>query len=239
MTIVIQLKGTLKDHKIAVYCNGELYAEEAIAEIERMENTLHTESGTEFFPERVLENGMYASENSEILVNCYSESEKSGAEFENLYTSTGQIWGFVLPFRTDSLIGRLTDHVDKMTLTEKRMIAIRIVNCFREKGLTDSIYLFRTESDIAIQPIGGNYITSAKELYLLLYELFFEHAPQKDRMSSIVEDRMKYGDYPGCIFEFFEFAFADKIYPGLSCIPATVDFLENTLYRMAFTAREV
>lgn len=59
-------------------------------------------------------------------------------------------------------------------------------------------------------------------------------------MLSLIEDRMNHTEYPVALFEFFEYAFADKIYPGLSCKAATLDLLENTLHRMTwFTAKEV
>ena len=159
---------------------------------------------------------------------------------ENLYNSEGNIWGFLLPFKADALIGKLQTHTDNLTFSEKCKVALAAIESFKEGYLTDSPYLFKTEHNIALQSIGGNYITSTKELYLLLYELFFANTPMKDRLQSLVDDRMKHTDYPGCLFEFFELAFADRIYPGLSEYSvATVDFLENTINRMAYITKEV
>ena len=43
--LVLAFNPTLKDHKISVLCNDDLHADDAIAEFDRLEKLLHTESG--------------------------------------------------------------------------------------------------------------------------------------------------------------------------------------------------
>jgi len=238
--LVLAFNPTLKDHKISVMCNDELYADDAIDEFDRLEKLLHTESGIEYFPAKEIEESLFEAENGQILFNCTDIYARSDENTQLLYMSDGQLWGYVLPYTAAHLIGTLHNHLESLTLSDRTSVAVAVVNFFKEKHLSDSIFLFKTENGPAIQPVGVPTICSGKELYVLLYEIYFGHAPSKDRMLSLVEDRMNHAEYPTALFEFFECAFADKIYPGLSCKTATLDLLEHTLHRMEwFTTKEV
>lgn len=238
--LVLAFNPTLKDHKVSVLCNDVLHADDTIAELERLEKLLHTESGIEFFPAKAIEGNLFEAETGQLLFNCTGTCAKYDENAQLLYSTDGRIWGCVLPYTAASLIGKLHDHVECMPLTERTMVAIEVLKYFKEERLSDSIFLFRTECGLTIQPIGDPTICSIKELFMLIYEVYFGHAPSKDRMLTLIEDRMNHPEYPSSLFEFFEYSFADKIYPGLSCRAATLDSLENTLHRMAwFTTKEV
>ena len=238
--LVLAFNPTLKDHKISVLCNDELHADDAIAEFDRLEKLLHTESGIEYFPAKEIEDGMFEAETGQLLFNCTDAYAKSDENTQLLYSSDGQLWGYVLPYTAAHLVGKLHNHLESLSLTERTAVAVAVVHCFKEERLSNSIFLFKTENGLTIQSVGTPTICSGKELYVLLYEIYFGHAPSKDRMLSLIKDRMNHVEYPSSLFEFFEYAFADKIYPGLSCKAATLDLLENTLHRMTwFTAKEV
>lgn len=238
--LVLAFNPTLKDHKISVLCNDELHADDAIAEFDRLEKLLHTESGIEYFPAKEIEDGMFEAETGQLLFNCTGAYAKSDENTQLLYSFDGQMWGYVLPYTTAHLVGKLHSHLESLSLTERTAVAVAVVNCYKDERLSDAIFLFKTENGLTIQSVGVPTICSGKELYVLLYEIYFGHAPSKDRMLSLIKDRMNHVEYPSSLFEFFEYAFADKIYPGLSCKAATLDLLENTLHRMMwFTAKEV
>lgn len=238
--LVLAFNPTLKDHKVSVLCNDVLHADDAIAEFDRFEKLLHTESGIEYFPAKEIEDGLFEAETGQLLLNCTDTYAKFDENTQLLYSTDGQLWGYVLPYTTASMIGKLHNHLESMPFAERTMAAVAVLNRFKEECLSDSIFLFKTENGLAIQPIGVPTICSSKELFLLLYEIYFGHAPSKDRMISLIEDRTSHPEYPSSLFEFFEYAFADKIYPGLSCKAATLDSLENMLHRMAwFTTKEV
>ena len=238
--LVLAFNPTLKDHKISVLCNDELHADDAIAEFDRLEKLLHTESGIEYFPTKEIEEGMFEAETGQLLLNCTYTYAKSDENAQLLYSSDGELWGYVLPYTAAHLVGKLHNHLEGLSLSERTAVAVAAVNCFKEEHLSDTIFLFKTENGSVIQPVGVPTICSIKELYVLLYEIYFSHAPSKDRMLSLVEDRMNHAEYPSSLFEFFEYAFADKIYPGLSCKAATLGLLENALQRMTwFIAKEV
>lgn len=238
--LVLAFNPTLRDHKVSVLCNDVLHADDVIAEFDRLERLLHTESGIEYFPVKEIEEGLYEAETGQFLFNCTATNAKFDEHTQLLYSSDGQLWGYVLPYTAASLIGKLHNHLESLSLSERTVIAALVVNSFKEGCLTDSIFLFKTENDLAIHPIGVPNICSSKDLFLLLYEIYFGHAPMKDKMFSLIEDRINHAEYPAALFEFFEYAFADKIYPGLSCKAATLDLLENMLQHMMwFTAKEV
>ena len=238
--LVLAFNPTLRDHKISVLCNDELHADDAIAEFDRLEKLLHTEPGIEYFPTKEIEEGLFEADTGQLLLHFTDAYAKSDENAQLLYSSDGQLWGYVLPYTAAHLVGKLHNHLEGLSLSERTAVAVAVVNCFKEEHLPDTIFLFKTENGSVIQPIGTPTICSSKELYVLLYEIYFGHAPSKDRMLSLVEDRMNHVEYPSSLFEFFEYAFADKIYPGLSCKTATLDLLENTLRRMTwFTAKEV
>lgn len=238
--LVLAFNPTLRDHKISVLCNDELHADDAIAEFDRLEKLLHTEPGIEYFPAKEIEEGIFEADTGQLLVHCTDAYAKSDENAQLLYSSDGQLWGYVLPYTAAHLVGKLHSHLVSLSLTERTAVAVAVVNCYKDERLSDSIFLFKTENGLVIQSIGVPTICSSRDLYVLLYEIYFGHAPSKDRMLSLVEDRMNHAEYPSSLFEFFEYAFADKIYPGLSCKAATLDLLENTLHRMTwFTAKEV
>lgn len=237
---VLAFNPTLRDHKISVLCNDELHADDAIAEFDRLEKLLHTEPGIEYFPTKEIEEGLFEADTGQLLLHFTDAYAKSDENAQLLYSSDGQLWGYVLPYTAAHLVGKLHNHLEGLSLSERTAVAVAVVDCFKEEHLPDTIFLFKTENGSVIQPIGTPTICSSKELYVLLYEIYFGHAPSNDRMLSLVEDRMNHVEYPSSLFEFFEYAFADKIYPGLSCKTATLDLLENTLRRMTwFTAKEV
>lgn len=238
--LVLAFNPTLKDHKVSVLCNDVLYADDAIAEFERLERLLHTESGIEYFPAKEIEEGLFEAETGQLLYNCTAAYAKPDENTQLLYSSDEQLWGYVLPYAAASFVGKLHNHLESLSLAERTQVAVAVVNCFKEERLSDFIFLFKTENGLAVHPIGVPTICSGKELYILLYEIYFGHAPLKDRMLSLIEDRMNHAEYPTSLFEFFECAFADKIYPGLSCKAATRDSLDYLLRRMTwFTAKEV
>lgn len=238
--LVLAFNPMLRDHKVSVLCNDVLHADDAIAEFDRLERLLHTESGTEYFPAKEIEEGLYEAEAGQLLVNCTAANAKSDEHTQLLYSSDGQPWGYVLPYTTASLIGKIHNHLESLSLAERTQVAIEVVNCFKEGRLSDSILLFKADNSLEIQPIGPPTICSDNALFLLLYEIYFGHAPLKDKMFSLIEDRMNHAEYPAALFEFFEYAFADKIYPGLTCKAATLDSLDYVLHRMTwFTAKEV
>lgn len=238
--LVLAFNPTLKDHKISVLCNDDLHADDAIAEFDRLEKLLHTESGIEYFPSEEIEEGLFEAETGQLLFNYTDAYAKSDENTQLLYTSDGQLWGYVLPYTAAHLVGKLRNHLESLTLSDRTSVAVAVLNCFKEERLSDSIFLFKTENGPSIQPVGVTTICSGKDLYVLLYEIYFSHAPSKDRMLTLIEDRINHAEYPSSLFEFFEYAFADKIYPGLSCKAAALDLLENTLYRMTWvTAKEV
>lgn len=238
--LVLAFNPTLKDHKISVLCNEELHADDAIAEFDRLEKLLHTESGIEYFPAKEIEKGLFEAETGQLLFNSTDAYAKSDENIPLLYSSDGQMWGYVLPYTAAHFVGKLHNHLESLSLTKRTAVAVAVMNCYKDEHLSDSIFLFKTANGPVIQPVGAPTICSGKELYVLLYEIYFGHSPSKDRMLSLIEDRMNHTEYPVALFEFFEYAFADKIYPGLSCKAATLDLLENTLHRMTwFTAKEV
>ena len=233
--LVLAFNPTLKDHKISVLCNDVLHADDAIAELERLEKLLHTESGIEYYPEREIEDGLFEADNDHLLLKNTSINMKSDEKNQFLYSSDGQLWGYVLPYTAASLIGKFNEHIESMSLAERVMLAFDFLTCFKEECLSDSIIIFKTETGLRIYPIGSPNICSTKDLFLLLYELFFGHAPLKDRMLSLIKDRMAHPEYPASLFELFECSFANKIYPGVSCKAATADFCENTLQRLTWS----
>lgn len=238
--LVLAFNPTLKDHKVSVLCNDVLYADDAIAEFERLERLLHTESGIEYFPAREIEEGLFETDTGQLLYNCTDVHAKPDENIKLLYSSDGELWGYVLPYAATSFVGKLHNHLESLTLSERTQVAVAAVNCFKEEHLSNSIFLFNTENGLTIQPIGDLTICSDKELYVFLYEIYFGHAPLKDRMLSLIEDRTNHIDYPTSLFEFFESAFADKIYPGLSCKATTLDSMDYVLNRMTWlTVKEV
>ena len=235
--LVLAFNPTLKDHKISVLCNEELHADDAIAEFDRLDKLLHTELGIEYFPAKEIEEGLFEADTGQLLLNCTDAYAKSDENAQLLYSSDGQLWGYVLTYTAAHLVGKLYNHLESLSLTERTAVAVAVVNCFKEERLSNSIFLFKTENGFAIQPVGAPTICSGKELYVLLYEIYFGHSPSKDRMLALIEDRMNHTEYPAALFEFFECAFADKIYPGLPCRAATLDFVLDRM--MWFTVKEV
>jgi len=237
--LVLAFNPTFKDHKLSVLCGDVLHAEDAVAEMERLEKLLHTESNISYYPEKEVEDGLFLSDNGFLLLHCGWDQAKSVKNQEILYSSDGQMWGCVLPYPAASLIGKLHNHIESMTFAERTTAAAAVLTCFKEEHLTESVFLFKTEEGLVLQPAGTQNINTNRELFVLLYEIFFGHTPSKDRMLSLIEDRTAHPESPALLFEFFEFAFSDKIYPGLSCKSATLDLLENTLYRLTwFTIKE-
>lgn len=238
--LVLAFNPTLKDHKVSVLCNDVLHADDAIAEFERLERLLHAESGIEYFPAKEIEEGLFETDTGQLLYNCTDVHAKPDENTKLLYSSDGQLWGYVLPYAATSFVGELHSHLENLSLSERTQVAVAAVNRFKEERLSNSIFLFNTENGLAIHPIGAPTTCSDKELYVLLYEIYFGHVPLKDRMLSLIEDRMNHAEYPTSLFEFFESAFVDKIYPGLSCMTATLDSLDYVLHRMMwFTTKEV
>ena len=226
--LVLAINPTLKDHKLSVLCGDKLYADEAIAEWERLEKMLHTESGAEYFPAKQIGEYLYTDENGLLLLKLF-ESQKNKSEILLAYDE--QLWGNVLPFKEENIVGTVQENINDMPRNERYRIISKVLSCFKEESLTETMCLIDSEQGYEILPLSGKLLNE-KELYSLIYEVCFGHKPQKDKMCSLLKDREDHPEYPNCLFEFFEIAFADRIYPGIPCKVSAMKMLENTVERM-------
>ena len=130
--LVLAFNPTLKDHKISVLCNEELHADDAIAEFDRLEKLLHTESGIEYFPAKEIEKGLFEAETGQLLFNSTDAYAKSDENIPLLYSSDGQMWGYVLPYTAAHFVGKLHNHLESLSLTERTAVAVAVMNCYKD-----------------------------------------------------------------------------------------------------------
>ena len=97
--IILAVDHSLTERRIAVLFGGELYGEEAIAELQREESLLHTAEGGKHFLENQLEYTKLFADEKQLLML------QGGTGGEILYTSDGTVWGCLLDRRRYSIEG--------------------------------------------------------------------------------------------------------------------------------------
>lgn len=233
--ILLALNATFKKNKISVLCDGNLCADEALKELEREENMLHTEDGTQYYPETQVDEILFAAEDGTLLLmngDTYDEHK--------LYSSDNTCWGSVLDsavYTINSLVGSVESNFCNLLLCDKAVIAQQMLELFENGNLCDfhNLLIFRTVDGYRLLPTTAYIAYDFKDLISALYELFFEHTmSSKDKLNGLIEDRLNHLEYPTYIFEDFETAYADTIYPSIDCNSLSITRLANTFARMAF-----
>lgn len=233
--LILTLNSTLTEHKVSVLCRGMLYADDAIAEIERAERMLYTTDGTQHFPTAPMFDNVFIDEDGRILYSMDMDTAIDGTE--PLYSSNGEPWGTLLPedYSLQNLVGRLNEHVKSMGYSDRVSVANELLNAYNTSSLTDGLVLFHVGDGFKVLPVDGDKVT-LKSLNLLLYEVLFGHAiHSKDVMGSLINDRLDNMDYPSYLFEYFERAFANRVYSSISCPKVDIKLTENTLTRLTLT----
>lgn len=233
--ILLALNATFKKNKLSVLCDGNLCADEALKELEREENMLHTEDGTEYYPETQVDEMLFAAEDGTLLLMNGDTSDE-----HKLYSSDNTCWGSVLDsavYTINSLVGSVESNCCNLLLCDKAVIAQQMLELFENGNLCDfhNLLIFRTVDGYRLLPSAASIAYDFKDLISALYELFFGHTmSSKDKLMGLIEDRLNHLEYPTCIFEDFETAYADTIYPSIDCNSISITRLANTFARMAF-----
>lgn len=211
--ICLTMNKSITKRKLAVVCCGRLYADDAIAEMIREEQLLHTVDGREFFPEKQLgSTPIFKDENNALLLH----SDGNG---ERLFSADGSVWGCVLDserYSADAFSGILSDNLAVLDLKTRAAICLELLDMYEADELIDleQIVLFNSEDGISLLTVGAAIHCSVKELSKLLYTVYFGHEVQKDKLEMLIADRLAFKDHPSYLFEDFVQVFSDSIYPS-------------------------
>jgi len=233
--ILLALNSAFKKNKLSVLCAGSLCADEALKELEREENMLYTENGAEYYPETQVDEMLFATEDGMLLLMNGNTSDE-----RRLYSSDNTCWGAVLDpavYTINSLVGSVKSSCCNLSVCDKTVIAQQMLQLFENGSLCDfhNLLIFRNEDGCRLLPAASSAVSDFKKLISALYELFFDHAMScRDKLMGLIEDRLSHPEYPAYIFEDFETAYADTIYPGIDCNSLSMTRLANTFTRMAF-----
>lgn len=237
--LLLAMNQTLPKHKIAILCNGVLYDDDAMAEIEREEKMLHTVSGTEYFPVRQLSDALFVDENGHLLLRGSEEGKNQ------LYASDGTAWGCSLDpskYTSERLVGELMNHLEDFNLKTKACICKQVLDMFEHGGLPadEGLLVFKSDMGVELLRIGSPIEYDFKSFAAFLYAIIFAHNPgtYKDKLEMLISDRLAHMDYPAYMFEDFVSVYAKFIFPSMSCAAPGIEMFRNTLDRILITEKE-
>ncbi len=144
-TFIQNINPLLTKGKIAVYCDGNLYADEVLHAIERAEKELHTKNNIAYHPMHPLTLGLWALEGDRVC--CMELTELPGAE--TLYDRTDKACGVLLPtkYKASRCLGKLSDTVRNLSLYDKAMLCRSLDGRYTA---ADNITVFRSDDDACI-----------------------------------------------------------------------------------------
>lgn len=237
--LLLAVNQTLQKGKLVVYCDGVFHDEDALLEIERGEDLLHTSAGSEHYPYRQLTDNLYVDEEGCLLLK---DSENGTNQ---LFSVDGSFWGCTLDpvkFKANRMIGELLNHLDKLCLRDRAIIssillAMADANTFSS---VENLLLFRTESGFELLDTGAPISYDSKALISLLYMVFFNHDAdeQKDKLDMLIQDRFIYSDYPAFLFEDFTAAYSASIFPSSKLHYPVMKLLRNSIERILISTKE-
>lgn len=229
--ICLTMNKSISKRKLAVVFCGRLYADDAIGEMLREEQLLHTVDGIEFFPEKQLgSTPIFKDENNALLM-------QSDGDGERLFSVDDSVWGCVLDnerYSADAFKGWIADNLADLDLKTRAKICLELLDMYEADRLAslEQIVLFKSADKIRLLTVGTTNHYSVKELSKMLYTVYFGHETQKDKLEILVADRLDFKEYPGYLFEDFVQAFSDTIFPSSKFPAVSTAQFRNTANRI-------
>lgn len=237
--LLLAVNQTLQKGKLVVYCDGVFHDEDALLEIEREEDLLHTSTGSEHYPYRQLRDNLYVDEEGCLLL----KNSENG--INQLFSADGSSWGCTLDpekFKANRMIGDLVNHLDKLSLRDRALISSALLAMADAKTLSsvENLLLFRTESGFELLDTGVSVSYDNKALISLLYMVFFNHNAdeQKDKLDMLIHDRFINSAYPAFLFEDFTAAYSASIFPSSKSYHPVMELLRNSIDRILISTKE-
>ncbi|MCR5143379.1 MAG: hypothetical protein K6C68_12815 [Ruminococcus sp.] len=232
--IILSINRTISNGKIAVICKGVFFADEAVVEMIREKNLLHTNDGIEYYPGKQLSPDMlYADENGRLLL-------REGTVGEPLYANDGSCWGCVLSegYTLDNMKGKLTESLKECSLGTKARIVLKLLDMYDSGTLSDadSIMLFDTSDCVELLGIGEPTQWSAKSVAALICSVYLGGVSDcKDKLELLINARLAMSELPALLFEDMLDTYSQQIFPSVSAeMPSTAQ-LRNTAERILIT----
>lgn len=216
VSIISAINSTLTNHKISVFCKNDFFADDALMEIQREENMLHTEDGMQLYPDAQITENLYKAEDGSLILkgDFYGEF--------NLLDINGSPWGFVLNkdvFNEDNLLGSVDAVASTLNFSGKTAIAEEMNSLLEDYRLCDSHHtlVFEQNNELYLLPISDDSV-SMESYISMLYSVFFAHTlNNENKLKCLIDDRIIHPDYPSFVFTMFETMFFKDIYPNVEC----------------------
>ena len=237
--LLLAVNQSLPKGKLVIYCDGVFHDEDALLEIEREEDLLHTSTGYEHYPYRQLTDKLYVDEEGNLLMKDFENGTNQ------LFSADGSFWGCTLDsakFKANRMIGELLNHLDKLSLRDRALISKALLTMADSNNLSapENLLLFSTENGFELLDTGAPISYDSKSLISLIYTVFFNHNAdeQKDKLDMLIRDRFINIDYPAFLFEDFTAAYSSSIFPSSKFRHPLMELLRNSIERVLISTKE-